>query len=347
VDGGPLWNNGEWLEIASLPADLVESVMPQLRDKAQTGTPRQRYVALCLIGQLAGRADPAVVDLCVRVAQTDTEPGVVAAARWAAGRQSVKMRDGVFADDLSKLVYYRVPGCAKFRRGSTPDDPDRLADEDPPKDGVAIQPFFLAETEVTWPAFAEFAATPAAHDTLTAQAAERLAVHVERLAPEDRPSMAVGYLSLNTARRFCDWLSERGRMMSPPRRYRLPTEDEWEYACRAGNAGRFCFGNDIRYVRYFANCDGTASPVHIAGRRMPNWFGLSDMHGGLWERCDTRYPPERIDDPQWAGRELWVYRGGAYHSPAVRCRSAQRNYGEAGTSSDYHGCRLVMELLEP
>ena len=81
--------------------------------------------------------------------------------------------------------------------------------------------------------------------------------------------------------------------------------------------------------------------------RMPNFYGVFDMHGGLWERTESRYPPGLITDAAIAEQELWVIRGGAFYSPAVRCRSAQRSYASATTATDYHGLRIVMELIEP
>ncbi|MCP4251498.1 MAG: SUMF1/EgtB/PvdO family nonheme iron enzyme, partial [bacterium] len=135
--------------------------------------------------------------------------------------------------------------------------------------------------------------------------------------------------------------------MVPPRRARLPTEAECEHAGRAGTAGRVGYGDDARYLRWFANCNGNVRPYHLVARRLPNWFGLFDMHGGLWEWCDSRYSADSVQDPELKDVELWVYRGGAYYSPAVRCRSAQRNRGEAHVSFDYHGVRLVMEMDQP
>ena len=80
---------------------------------------------------------------------------------------------------------------------------------------------------------------------------------------------------------------------------------------------------------------------------MPNWFGLHDMHGGLWEWTASRYPPELAAAQGIEHEELYVYRGGAYYSPAVRCRSAQRNYGAPDRAFDYTGLRVVMEFVQP
>jgi formylglycine-generating enzyme required for sulfatase activity len=121
----------------------------------------------------------------------------------------------------------------------------------------------------------------------------------------------------------------------------VPTEDEWEYACRAGNPGRFCFGDLTDYARFFARCNGQTVDHHRVAQYMPNTFGLFDMHGGLWELTDSP------DSSAPANLEMFIQRGGAWYSPAVRCRSSQRNsvpLRETDSTYGYNGLRLVMEL---
>ncbi len=388
IDGGPLWTYGEWLELCRMDWPDPAHVLGLLRDKAaaKDATDRRKYVAFCLIGQLGGdRRDGLdaqlkgdLVDLCRKAVNSESQPGVVSAARWAAMRLGETLvyphkPGAIIVDEVSGMTFVRVPGCDVFRQGSDPDDPDRHNNEDKPGQGINILPFYLATTEVTVgqlavflkaPAYADLARELAANldehkadearikayllDSITALAESKDVVkHLCAMmrVPEGPalPQTAAGYISLDLARGYCEWLNGRSKDSKPTREYRLPEEHEWEYACRGGNEGRFCFGRDADYAAYFANCNGDLKS-HAIGQRMPNWYGLSDMHGGLWELCGSRFPPELVSDSEHKKQELFLKRGGAFYSPAVRCRSAQRNYTAAGAIDYYTGVRLVLNL---
>lgn len=359
IDAGPLWRHGEWLELAWSQWRDLPSLAEALRAKAASGTDRQRYVAFCLIGQL-GVDDATTTALCSQAATNDPHAGVAAAATWAATRLDAEKAPepgpAMFADSVSGLAFVQVPGCETFRRGSPPDEKDRYENEAMPEQGRPIASFHLATTEVTVAAFAPFLNDPEQATGLAAQAAgsaeqtEGLKMAAQAVQDQlDRGGMdeAVGWISLTMARQYCRWLTVQGEQATPRRLYRLPTEDEWEYACRAGNPGAFCFGDNAAYAGFVAACGGGESKTPVVAQRMPNFFGLFDMHGGLWEWCDSRFPAEFVTDPRIspeARADLYVVRGGAYYSPAVRCRSAQRNYGDPRTPGMYWGFRIVMEL---
>lgn len=122
-------------------------------------------------------------------------------------------------------------------------------------------------------------------------------------------------------------------------KYRLPTEAEWEYACRAGTTTRYYFGDaDSKlgdYAWYYGNSEHETHPV---GQKKPNSWGLYDMHGNVWEWCQNRYNENYEDALAYAS--TWedivvsspVLRGGAWVSYPKKCRSAYRitfhpNYG--------------------
>jgi formylglycine-generating enzyme required for sulfatase activity len=134
--------------------------------------------------------------------------------------------------------------------------------------------------------------------------------------------------------------------------YRLPTEAEWEYACRAWTSDRrFYFGDDLAYTNltnhawYFGNNLGPTQPV---GQKLPNPWGLYDMGGNAWEWCSDFYGPYlggSVIDPQGPTVGLFhVVRGGGFNSQASDCRSARRREASHRPGSDYldFGFRVVL-----
>jgi formylglycine-generating enzyme required for sulfatase activity len=133
--------------------------------------------------------------------------------------------------------------------------------------------------------------------------------------------------------------------------YRLPTEAEWEYACRAGGAGKYCFGDGDaelpRYAWFKPHSQGQPRPV---GGKQPNAWGLYDMHGNVWEWCndwysETYYQESPSQDPHGpATGKMRVLRGGAWDCTADKCRSAYRHkefpvYADACFGTDSNGFR--------
>jgi formylglycine-generating enzyme required for sulfatase activity len=124
-------------------------------------------------------------------------------------------------------------------------------------------------------------------------------------------------------------------------RYRLPTEAEWEYACRAGTTG--AYAGNLSQMAWFA--ENSENRTHTVGQKQPNAWGLFDMHGNVWEWCQDwydAYPTGPVTDPQGAssgsGR---VFRGGNWYSYGRYCRSAFRS--SAPTAASYaFGFRVVL-----
>lgn len=159
-------------------------------------------------------------------------------------------------------------------------------------------------------------------------------------------------VSWNDAVLFCEKLGEVSGEQEV-RAYRLPTAAEWEYACRAGTTTRW-YGTDdeaaLREQAWFtANSGGTTHPV---GQKLPNAWGLYDMHGNVWEWCNDWYdntyyansPPE---DPAGPTSGLSrVLRGGGWYSIARSCRSADRIWGAPDARDIEIGFRLAFSLVD-
>jgi len=160
------------------------------------------------------------------------------------------------------------------------------------------------------------------------------------------PRHPVEQASWKDAVEFCRKLSAR-----EGRRYRLPTEAEWEYACRAGSTTSWCFGNDKSALRdyawYRANSEGKTHPV---AEKKPNAWGLYDMHGNVWEWCSDwfgEYTSTAADDPTGAtAGSLRVDRGGSWYGFPRNCRSAFRYGDTPGHRSSYLGFRVASSSVD-
>ncbi len=165
------------------------------------------------------------------------------------------------------------------------------------------------------------------------------------------PAQPVVEISWPAARAFARWLTEielnAGRIPSGGYVYRLPTEAEWEYCCRAGSGSRFFFGEDERDLENFAWYAGNSGSVtHPVGTRAPNEWGLFDMAGNVWEWCNDHYETykgdSRINPCGPKTGTVFVRRGGSWVNDANHCRSAYRNCWEPASSFKYLGFRIVL-----
>lgn len=174
-----------------------------------------------------------------------------------------------------------------------------------------------------------------------------------RFKGEDLP---VERVSWNDAQKFCQGLSKRSG-----RKYQLPSETQWEYACRAGTATPFSFGETITTA--VANYNGEHGfrdeprgiyfhSTNAGGKFPPNAFGLYDMHGNLWEWCDDNWLEDYTSSPrdsssyQNKDSHYRVARGGSWHEPPALCRSASRLRVLESEADEVMGFRVVCDPME-
>jgi len=208
----------------------------------------------------------------------------------------------------------------KFRMGSALDEKDRGRFESQ-VDVTLTRAFFLGKTEVTQ------AQWRAVMGTTPWKGSEH------KLEGDAYPA---GPVSWDDAEAFCGKLGEKEK-----RKYRLPTEAEWEYACRGGTTTWFSFGEDKSLLHDYAwfgapigeGVDHKAHQ-HEVGLKKPNSFGLFDMHGNVGEWCADWFDGDRsskspLVDPAGPPTGPYrVYRGGGWFSAAQYCRSASRGWGD-------------------
>jgi formylglycine-generating enzyme required for sulfatase activity len=224
--------------------------------------------------------------------------------------------------------------AGEFVMGSPTEETGREADEGPPTRVTISQGFWIGKCEVTQGEYQRVMGTNPNNTTGDA----------------NRPVERVSWFEATEyCKKLTDSVEAAGRL---PKGYvyRLPTEAEWEYACRAGTTTRFSYGEDKSgselgdYAWFTRNSESTTHPV---GTRRPNPWGLFDMHGNIWEWCLDRWedslPGGSItNSPVAAEGNLRAARGGSWLYDAKACRSANRDdYGPRNRCSDI-GFRVVL-----
>jgi formylglycine-generating enzyme required for sulfatase activity len=165
---------------------------------------------------------------------------------------------------------------------------------------------------------------------------------------KDDPSRPVEMVTWDEGSAFCRKLGELPQERAADAEYRLPTEAESEYACRAGTTTAWYCGDDEGALQEYAwfNVNSGLKP-HPVGQKSPNAWGLRDMHGNVWEWCqdwfgDRDYATSPRDDPTGAsGGSHRVYRGGGWRDGASCCRASYRDRGGPGFRHEELGFRLA------
>ena len=229
-----------------------------------------------------------------------------------------------FTEDLGngvKLEMIAIPG-GSFQMGS-----EDFRDTEPVHQ-VALSPFHIGKFQVTQ--------------------AQWQAVMGNNPSHFKSNNLPVEQVSWQDAFEFCLKLSDK-----TGNEYRLPTEAEWEYACRAGSTGKYCFGDDDPllndYAWYQSNSDGKP---HLVGEKKANGWGLHDMHGNIWEWCSDWYSDyyygeltrqgEAVNPQGPVNGEYRVLRGGSWYSEPLALRAASRNCINTASRVNFISFRVVV-----
>ncbi|MFA4985436.1 MAG: formylglycine-generating enzyme family protein, partial [Candidatus Brocadiia bacterium] len=165
--------------------------------------------------------------------------------------------------------------------------------------------------------------------------------------------LPVDSVSWYDAMKFCSKLTESERKnghLPKEMEYRLPTEAEWEYCCRAGSTSKFCVGDDDALLGDYAwSKENSEEKTHPVGGKKPNDWGIYDMHGNVYEYCldwfEEVYRAEDQTDPIAAAKmENRVFRGGSWNNEAQYCRSSIRRSCDPVSKSEYTGFRVVVAV---
>jgi formylglycine-generating enzyme required for sulfatase activity len=163
----------------------------------------------------------------------------------------------------------------------------------------------------------------------------------------ENTDLPVENVSWDDAVEFCKKLSNLPEEKKAGRVYRLPTEAQWEYACRAGSKSAYSFGESSKSLGDYAWFDGNSNnQTHPIGQKKANAWGLYDTHGNVWEWCSDwygDYPKGAVSDPVGPREGSYrVLRGGSWDGGAALCRSAGRDGYLPSYRLDYNGLRVAL-----
>lgn len=313
--------------------------------------------------------------LCAAQDSADKVPPVKVADSEANTQSEMKKYNEVIRHSKATIEMTPIPG-GTFVMGS-PESETKRADDEGPQHEVKLDPFWMSSCEVTWDAYEVFMLSKDklrisvleietdARDDLADAVARPTNPYTDMTFGMGKKKFPACCMTQHAARQFCKWLSAK-----TGRYYRLPTEAEWEYACRAGTKTAYSFGDDPskidEYAWYVKNAGKKYQKV---GQKKPNPWGLYDMHGNVAEWVLDQYAEEgyqkhALNNPLIIPTTLYprVVRGGSWENSAAGCRSSIRFASEEDWKEQdpqepqsiwYHtealwvGFRIVRPLKEP
>jgi formylglycine-generating enzyme required for sulfatase activity len=247
----------------------------------------------------------------------------------------------------TRVTYVMVPiSGGEFMMGSPDSEPSRKPDEGP-QHKVKVSPFWMGQCQITWNEYELFMYSEeekrSRAENPTDEAGDKLADAVTHPSkPYVEMSFGMGKdgfpaisMTHHAANKYCQWLSAKTGQF-----YRLPTEAEWEYACRAGTTTAYFFGNDpAKLPEYGWFEENSNFKYQKVGKKKPNPWGLYDMCGNVVEwvldQYDENYYQQSVGKPELV--DPWnkatkpyphAVRGGSWDDDATKCRSAARRGSE-------------------
>ncbi|MCE9606688.1 MAG: formylglycine-generating enzyme family protein [Planctomycetia bacterium] len=240
-------------------------------------------------------------------------------------------------DSDAEFEMLPIPG-GKFKMGS-PTSEEKRGEDEGPQHEVEIAPFWMGKYEVTWDEYEVFMfqldiarrkldnREPTAAEKIADACSKPTKPYTDMTFGMGKDRFPVICMTQYSAMKYCEWISKK-----TGRYYRLPTEAEWEYACRAGSTTPYSFGEDASqigdYAWYYDNSDGK---YHEVGKKKPNQWGLYDMHGNVAEWTFDQYDPtfyakspakNPVNSPKKS--EPCPVRGGSWDDDPEALRSAVR-----------------------
>ena len=280
-----------------------------------------------------------LLDLCQENMNVPQPPQNPSPIKWTAGakageRMVLKVNGVEFA--------FRWCPAGKFMMGS-PDSENGRGNDEPQHEVTLTKGFWIMETEVTVGMFKAFVNdTDYQSKGLTpwgfanGKIEQNSKYSWQNTGAVQSDSYPVTCLSLADVEAFCKWLSKKMGYT-----IQLPTEAQWEYACRAGTTS--AYAGNLEDIAWFDN--NSNKQLHPVGVKKPNAWGLYDMHGNVWEWCADwydAYPNESVTDPTGSQSGYSrVFRGGSAFEDSRDCRSADRRGGDPDGRRCTTGFRCV------
>jgi len=326
------------------------------------------------LSSLADNDDWTVPDIHQRLVQTLQKESITTEAEMKPYTNTVPG---------TTVAYVMLPiKGGEFVMGSPDSEKNRKPDENPPHK-VKISPFWMGKFELTWNEYEIFMypddEKKMRETTPTDEAVNKVSDSVTRPSkPYTEMSFGMGRegfpaisMTQHAANKYCHWLSAKTGHF-----YRLPTEAEWEYACRAGTTTAYSFGDDPDklgdYAWFEQNSEEDGNwKYHKVGKKKPNPWGLYDMHGNAWEWCLDQYEDNYQKFADALSQDPWTkatkpyphaVRGGSFDDEAAKLRSASRRASDPSwkmrdpqlpksiwwlTDAKFVGFRLVRPLGLP